>query len=830
MSERALGKLLRRTGLIVIGAMVGWGSSASGAVLATDSTSSIILPSVERPLRIESGQPFTLFAWIRPNATPVGESNVITIDGVFELRCDAAGVTATLRRSAGAPLALAATAPLTLPGGKWALLAASFNPAQGSLLTIAQHEGGGRVSGVASSAGFLPGIGGVVSIGATPSVDGVGGAMAIVTVRTEPISAFDFDRVWAAQRQFAPYDLKTTNQGGALTGESGCRWMVHHAICTGPSSALDQSVNGSLWASFVGGPVTPTNFIILNKDAAQSPSAISVVRNVQATNGYTFASAHEGELAGFFRRPLPNLLEDLPEPAEVSGVAPRARRLFEGPSGLCRVMTSANSRAVRRNDGSGASPGNFAHGFMAVMEDQIAGVMNVPPFDARTAWFGFDCEADRPFQSGAITGIGASDFSRFWTNSTANSGRGPGAGLLLHPGAQFAMRCRPQGLIEATAPLMVRAHVIRYPGSAPILWVPNKHLSPADVGTDVGAASLLVLDTTEYSTEWSQAGGDEDLPSLILLDGDRTAQVDVGDAVSVREFISVVSATDFGATAPGKTAIQLEHPLGGPLIEGDTLRFGDWGVETIEHLWPGLAESDPSIWRGLRLEAGGKSGDAPLLLVAMDGWRPDVDGFVFATSGWAGNGYDSQLEQTFAAATAMWMQAVSPDVWLQMFAPQESSATTMSDFAATVRATVPYADLLWLGDVEHGSANEPWHHYVIDHSAEMDIPSVTLIQHPAVGTQEEQFADGLRADGNHLSQRGNELLATLWLDALSRIALPASTPGDANHDSLVNFADLNIVLSEFNTLGQGLGGDVDFDNDVDFADLNLVISGFNAAP
>lgn len=53
--------------------------------------------------------------------------------------------------------------------------------------------------------------------------------------------------------------------------------------------------------------------------------------------------------------------------------------------------------------------------------------------------------------------------------------------------------------------------------------------------------------------------------------------------------------------------------------------------------------------------------------------------------------------------------------------------------------------------------------------------------------------------------------------------------GDSNADALVNFTDLNNVLSTFNTAGFGQPGDIDGDGDVDFADLNLVISAFNTA-
>lgn len=54
----------------------------------------------------------------------------------------------------------------------------------------------------------------------------------------------------------------------------------------------------------------------------------------------------------------------------------------------------------------------------------------------------------------------------------------------------------------------------------------------------------------------------------------------------------------------------------------------------------------------------------------------------------------------------------------------------------------------------------------------------------------------------------------------------APCPGDANGDRIVNFADLNIVLSNFGQVGVGLPGDLNGDGTVNFADLNIVLSNF----
>ncbi len=52
---------------------------------------------------------------------------------------------------------------------------------------------------------------------------------------------------------------------------------------------------------------------------------------------------------------------------------------------------------------------------------------------------------------------------------------------------------------------------------------------------------------------------------------------------------------------------------------------------------------------------------------------------------------------------------------------------------------------------------------------------------------------------------------------------------DINFDLRIDFADLNLVISNFNTNQAWLDGDADGDGDVDFADLNLVLSSFNLA-
>lgn len=53
-----------------------------------------------------------------------------------------------------------------------------------------------------------------------------------------------------------------------------------------------------------------------------------------------------------------------------------------------------------------------------------------------------------------------------------------------------------------------------------------------------------------------------------------------------------------------------------------------------------------------------------------------------------------------------------------------------------------------------------------------------------------------------------------------------SCPGDTNGDLVVDFLDLNAVLSDFGQTAPGLAGDVDDDGDCDFVDLNIVLGAF----
>ncbi len=66
-------------------------------------------------------------------------------------------------------------------------------------------------------------------------------------------------------------------------------------------------------------------------------------------------------------------------------------------------------------------------------------------------------------------------------------------------------------------------------------------------------------------------------------------------------------------------------------------------------------------------------------------------------------------------------------------------------------------------------------------------------------------------------------------DVQSFIIRLTNCPADINGDELVDFADLNLLLGNFNTSGPTIPGDINGDGVVNFADLNLLLSVYNTA-
>lgn len=93
-----------------------------------------------------------------------------------------------------------------------------------------------------------------------------------------------------------------------------------------------------------------------------------------------------------------------------------------------------------------------------------------------------------------------------------------------------------------------------------------------------------------------------------------------------------------------------------------------------------------------------------------------------------------------------------------------------------------------------------------------------------------QVDAGAPTGGRNITVSNSDGMATL---TLAFVVMPGFTPcpGDTNGDRVVNFADLNTILSQFGQTGAGLSGDLNNDGVVNFTDLNIVLSNFgNVCP
>ena len=80
-----------------------------------------------------------------------------------------------------------------------------------------------------------------------------------------------------------------------------------------------------------------------------------------------------------------------------------------------------------------------------------------------------------------------------------------------------------------------------------------------------------------------------------------------------------------------------------------------------------------------------------------------------------------------------------------------------------------------------------------------------------------------------VSQLGQVALRVVFTDDTEAIIVASAVsacPGDVNGDGVVDFLDLNAVLSGFGHIGDVVDADLDLDGDVDFMDLNAVLSHY----
>ncbi len=709
----------------------------------------------------------------------------------------------------------------------WTLVCIRFERSKGKLSIWARSDGGPARAAAALDATWIN----LPFDTRRPLVLGSRGGnscisqLGIIAIRSEQVPAADLDAIFGSRRLLGVYDTDRRSLGSVISGPPGVEWMIGHSMPTFPQ-------NGAGGGTFDRSAVVGRLVGLYNVTVYQATYLVNAAWNrtgaVAAVKDAFFASPDDGKYAGFFKR---DGWKSGVGPAWVPGASAPAQALVDrNPSTTIRVMTSSNSRGVKNGDGSGFSPGNYAHGFIEKYRDLTSGILMRPAIltSGGNPWFGFDCATMNPQQSapGTIIEISgttdnAGDFGRFFTGSAA-FGRGPGAGVFLLPSATYGMRCRPENLslLSATAPLDVEAYVLRYPGATRLKWRGDRGANQAFPGI-ASAWNTLETDTTRVVLTPESAVAQSNL--LVSFFGDQTSTIFPGDICAVASgpgarSISMVKTVTFDGT---RTRITFEMPLKEAPSGASAIHFGDFQIVPVKVSFPALAPGDTNSWRGIAFQA--ESGGAGVPIFAFSAVRPDVPGFVFGTSGWGGHGYQQQLDFSFPAANRAWMALTGADLWIQVPAEQLSTPPVMDAFTDLIRSALPSVSIVWAGESGlQADANINWHQYILSHAAAKGVIALSVLEHPRVGNLYEQYADGLLSDGDHYSQRGNRRLADLWIAQL-RMALRAC-PADYDKNGTIDSSDM--ALFETDLASQNPSADYNADGLVDQQDLTAFLAAY----
>lgn len=641
-----------------------------------------------------------------------------------------------------------------------------------------------------------------LQLGASPL--GLPSAMLVfdaLAIRNHPLNDTDVRRVWLSRDYYAPHGLDTRDDGGRMNGWRGCEFLAFHAVGPGPiGPGLPDDK-----ASYVGGPVRPTNVILLTQPRERIEPlsyAFMTVVPVPYAAGLVHSSRLEPDLDGFFEIERPPF--DAPTEA-IGPLGEKGRMLATEPTGLLRVLVSANSRGVRGTLGPQPWPEGFAHGFVQALLPRMAGVLMRPAtvIDVRGGWFGLDTSQSTPDVTlvrplHARTDAWA-DWTRFGSGTLPAVSRGPGPAMSISPGGVYRLRCGPVdgSLLRADEPLVVRSTLLAFPGSSTLLWTPERGFMQHGEGVPTGGQAEVPLDTTRVALTFTD--DDRFIGETLLVLG-RVVDVRPGDAVVViagpaRGSVSVVTEAE---VANGVTSVTLSHPFGHRPEAGAELRIGPWRFVSVEHRFEPVPAGDDRNWRGQVLRAADDD-LLGLMHYATSAWRPDVDGYLFGSAGQSGQGYTPQLESAFPGSLAAWAVESQVDVWIQGLAQQSSQPSVMREYLDQLRVGLGEdAEIIWASDGVHAhTTHHAWHRYLQENAADAGVAAIFAVGHPRVGSYFAQAASGMRTDDAHFSSFGSRVIAEAWLDQLRNLTGGPCERADHNRDGVVDVFDLLAFQSDW---------------------------------
>jgi hypothetical protein len=99
---------------------------------------------------------------------------------------------------------------------------------------------------------------------------------------------------------------------------------------------------------------------------------------------------------------------------------------------------------------------------------------------------------------------------------------------------------------------------------------------------------------------------------------------------------------------------------------------------------------------------------------------------------------------------------------------------------------------------------------------------LAAIEHPRLGNFLEQLADGMRSDGAHLSARGSEIMANVWLEMLDRASADPCAALDFVPDGRLDVLDFLDFANRFSV--EHRSADLDRSGEFDIFDFLMFMN------
>jgi hypothetical protein len=709
-----------------------------------------------------------------------------------------------------------------LPVAEVAYLAINFDAAKGELSVLARDRSmAATETGADAVAGFIP----VHSFRATL----FSGATSVpfdgaldVLFRDHLLSTNDFDLLWSRQIISDPLRGDLDAEKGMetfenLPGPTNNRlttpiiWAAGHVMVSRPTRGFAGAALPTPAAP--GLRLTATNSIVFDRNAGIAAASFIVARLMYLIDGLDYISP----LPMFGERGATGLWQG---PEELAGEAPLFRRFAfsEMPGQDARILFASNSRAVRAFDGFGRSGAIYA-GFAEERMELFAGL----------ASFRGDSVGRAPMSvwnaAGGAIGSAGTNFTR--TCSYGESlNPGPGSPALLRTSTSFvelAFADLPGSQYRGVHPIVVRALVLRYPGSAGVLPRRVTQASPGGLRTFFNESPVTVSNTA------IEAIVDSSTESSVVLQGDLSDLLQPGWLASGVGGASTggLNQIESVVVADGQTIVHFRHLWDAIPAPGDTVAFGPF-----EYMWIQTTHDPNSApIRGLRVQHDPDQPGLPVCVVSWQTWAEGVDGYLVGGYGTGGAGFSSQLSEAFAGMHPNLLEALEIDAIGILPANLDSDPTPhLGNMLDEIQQT-PGLEIALFGDIRYPQAEVGrahwlrWHEGMRDEAIARRLPFVTVLESPELGSGWDLLLNGEMDDSPHPNHVGNRLIAGSILEKLRLAALP-ECDGDTNGDGVVNFSDLNAVLSAFGLTKPSLPGDLNHDGVVDFLDLNTVLSSF----